>query len=54
MFTLSVFGTFFIHVRSQSPIYTTEGCQAFATYALIYILLDTLFMDATCHLCATR
>ena len=29
--TLSVFGTFFIQVRSHSPIYTTDGCQAFAT-----------------------
>ncbi len=30
--TLSVLGTFFIQVLSQSPMYTTDGCHALATY----------------------
>ena len=33
--TLSFLGTFFIQVLSQSPMYTTEGCQALATYTYI-------------------
>ena len=30
--TLSVLGTFFTHVLSQSPMYTTDGCHALATW----------------------